>query len=561
LPRDGAVAFLLQQKESQMLNVKGALRAGAVALCAALGGAALAADWPTAGRDLRNSRYQSDEKRISPRTVGQLTLRWQTATDGDVTANPAVDGNFLYFPDSAGFLYKLDKNTGAIVWKNPIASYTGIPGDFARATPAVAGDLLILGNQSGKLLGAQLGQAEPQAARVFAVNKNTGAAVWSTQVDPTARSFVTHSAIVANGTAIVGTASNEELVAAFVPKAFWQWQFRGSVVALDVATGAIKWVTYTVPLGYYGGAVWGSTGAVDLGRNHVYMATGNNYAVPDEVLACLTGGASAAMCISADNHVDSIVAMDLSTGAVKWAARGLPHDIWNVACGLTTPGFVVGPGFPGVFDNCPNGNPATAGPDWDFAQGPMLFADSGRDVDTGLVGAGQKSGVFWAFRAKDGKLVWSRQVAPGGVTGGLQWGSASDGERIYVAVANSGPSSAGGGVGALPWTLKDGSVTTAGGWAALEAKTGDVVWTTKDPQGSRSEAAVSGANGVIFGCNLAPGAGTMYALDAKSGAPLWSYNSGGACNAGPAISDGMVYWGSGTFVSPGGPKKLFAFGL
>ena len=88
---------------------------------------------------------------------------------------------------------------------------------------------------------------------------------------------------------------------------------------------------------------------------------------------------------------------------------------------------------------------------------------------------------------------------------------------------------------------------------------GHVLWTTKDPIGSRSEAPVSAANDVVFGCNLAPGVGTMVAMDAKTGAILWSFNSGGPCNAGASISDGMVFWGSGTWGF--GPKKVFAFGL
>jgi len=79
--------------------------------------------------------------------------------------------------------------------------------------------------------------------------------------------------------------------------------------------------------------------------------------------------------------------------------------------------------------------------------------------------------------------------------------------------------------------------------------------------GNRAEAAVSATDSVVFGCNLAAGKGTMYALNAKSGEVLWSYDSGGPCNAGPSIANGMVFWGSGTFVSPGGPKKVFAFGL
>jgi polyvinyl alcohol dehydrogenase (cytochrome) len=168
------------------------------------------------------------------------------------------------------------------------------------------------------------------------------------------------------------------------------------------------------------------------------------------------------------------------------------------------------------------------------------------------------------FRARDGKLVWYRQVAPPGLTGGLQWGSATDGQNIFVAVSQSGP--AGSGQNPAPWTLKDGSTTTAGGWAALDAKTGAVQWTTKDPLGSRAEAAVSGANGVIFGCNLDPVNGTMYGLDAKTGKVLWSYNSAsttsgvyGACNAGPSIADGVVYWGTGTFQGANAPRKVFAF--
>jgi polyvinyl alcohol dehydrogenase (cytochrome) len=278
------------------------------------------------------------------------------------------------------------------------------------------------------------------------------------------------------------------------------------------------------------------------------MSTGNNYAVPDSVLDCLNAGGAPAQCMSADNHFDSIVAMDLKTGAIRWAARGLPYDAWNVGCGLNVPGFPVPPN-----DNCPN----PAGPDYDFAQGPMLFGGNDGDNQGGnLVGAGQKSGMFWAFNAKTGKPAWSRQVAPGGVTGGLQWGSSTDGRRIFAAAANAGDSMSGG----TPkvWTLKDGSTTTAGGWAALDASKGSVLWTIADPLGDRSEAAVSSANGVVFGCSK--GNGTMYALNAASGAVLWSFNSGAPCNAGPSIADGMVFWGSGNFQGFGA-KKVFAFGL
>lgn len=503
------------------------------------------ADWPSAGHDLKNSRYQANGNAIDSRSVGNLELKWALDVDGDVTANPAVDGQHLYFPDNKGFVYKVDKKTGVLVWKRPVSDYTGIAGDFARASPVIVGQTLILGNNSGKFLGPALGQPVPQPARVFALDKRTGQPLWTTQVDDTAMSFITHSAIVAGDVALVGLASNEELVAGFVPPPYWQWHFRGSVVALDVRTGAIRWKTYMVPDGYYGGAIWGSTGAVDMARRTVYMATGNNYAVPESVLSCLRANGSPAACMSPANHIDSVVALDLDTGALRWASKGLDYDAWNVGCGLSVPGFVIPPN-----DNCP----VPTGPDWDFAQGPMLFGPGSQ-----MVGAGQKSGKFWAFDARTGQVMWSTQVAPGGLTGGLQWGSASDGRRIFVAVANSGPT--GSAQVPTPWTLKDGSQTTAGGWAALDVRNGSVLWTTADPLGSRAEAAVSATADVVFGCNLDFTRGTMYALDAATGRPLWKYDSGAPCNAGPSISDGMVYWGSGTFIGAPGAKKLFAFGL
>jgi polyvinyl alcohol dehydrogenase (cytochrome) len=534
--------------------------------CAGAGlAAAQTAGWPSAGRDLENSRYETSERKISASNASLLQPKWAFTTDGDVTATPAVDAGHVYFPDSAGFLYKVKRTNGALVWKRPISGYTGIPGDYARATPVVAGKALIFGNQSGKL-------QSPAPARMVAVDKETGNLLWSTRVDDTLFSFVTTSAVVVDGTVIVGTASNEELVAALVPPDFWQWTFRGSAVALDVATGAIKWRTYTVPPGYFGGAIWGSTPAVDRQRNQVYVATGNNYSVPPAVVACLKSGQSEAACMAGapTNYFNSIIALDLTTGAIKWGSRAMPYDAWNVACGLsipfvfTIPGNFFGAPTPGAYGNCPDpiapSPDRKTGPDWDFAQGPMIFSGPGALGARGLVGAGQKSGKFWAFRATDGALVWSTQVAPGGVTGGLQWGSATDGQRLFVAAANSGPALSGGGSGAEPWTLRDGTTTTAGGWASLDAKTGQVLWTTADPSGSRAEGAVSGANGVIFGCNLDFARGTMYALDAKTGTPLWSFDSGGACNAGPSISDGMVFWGTGTF-SGFGPKKVFAFGL
>ncbi len=115
------------------------------------------------------------------------------------------------------------------------------------------------------------------------------------------------------------------------------------------------------------------------------------------------------------------------------------------------------------------------------------------------------------------------------------WGSAVDGERVYVANANSSFE---------PWDLVGGGSTNFGFWSALDAGTGEILWQTPNPDPAMVIGAVTAANGVVFGCSLDTD-GNMYALDAATGAILWSFASGGSCNAGPAVVDGMVYWGSG----------------
>ena len=228
--------------------------------------------------------------------------------------------------------------------------------------------------------------------------------------------------------AYVGVASYEEAFAGFIP-GYPCCSFRGSILALDANTGEIKWKTYTTPEGYSGNAVWGSSPVVDTKRNSVYIGTGNNYSVPDDVTDCIIAagadGAAQRACLAADNYFDAVVALDLKTGAVKWGTSVIPFDTWNVACFF---------GFPGVDPtNCPEAQ----GPDFDFGQAPMLYTAKVGKKNQDFLGIGQKSGIFWSLNPDTGGIVWSTQVSPGGVAGGMIWGSASDGTRLYTSSANS----------------------------------------------------------------------------------------------------------------------------
>jgi polyvinyl alcohol dehydrogenase (cytochrome) len=495
-------------------------------------------EWNSSGGDRQNTRSQQSEHTLSPANVSGLAVKWALTTHGDVSATPAVDVDTVYVPDWAGYVYAVSKLTGVVKWSVKLSDITGVAGDKARATPAITDDKIIFGTQGAILAGGGSG------GKVVALNKATGAVVWITQAEAHFAAIITQSATVFDGRVYVGVASQEEALAAFVPG--YQLTFRGSMLALDAATGQIIWKTYMAPTGYTGNAVWGSSPAIDVRRGQLYIATGNNYSVPQPVLDCVTAAGSDAIakaaCLPANDFFDSILALDLRIGAVRWATRAIPYDAWTVDC---IPFFGDG-------DLCPS----PAGPDFDFGQGPALFKV--KNTASELVGAGQKSGQYWALKPDTGAVVWVTQTGPGGTAGGLQWGSAVDGTRVFVSNPNSN---------SIPWTPLGSSSTTKGGWSALDAATGQILWQKVDPNfgagfGGGPSGPVSTANGVVFGCSL-DALGYMYALNAGTGAQLWSFASGGSCLSGAAISDGMVFWGSGysNFGFGTFNNKLYAFAL
>ncbi len=521
-----------------------------------VGGVAFAggegSQWTTAGGNRENTRYQQSEHKLGVDTVGELEVKWSFTTGGDVSATPAVDGDTVYFPDWSGNLYAVDKTTGQQRWKASIPAATGVPFDKACATPAVTEDKVIIGTQ-----GSILAPGGGPGGKVLAFDKFTGALVWATVADPHPASIITQSATVFDGRVYVGVASQEEALAGFVP-GYPCCSFRGSMLSLDVDTGQILWKTYLAPSpanpadptdSYSGNAVWGSSPAIDVKRGQLYIATGNNYNVPQSVLDCVAAAgddpAAQQACLAPSNHFDSIMALDLVSGAIRWSTRAIPFDAWTTSC------------FPFIGDgsNCPE----PAGPDYDFGQAPALFTVKGtRGRPRDLVGAGQKSGQYWALDPGTGAVVWVTEAGPGGTGGGLQWGSAVDGKRVYTANANS--------LGET-WTLPDGTTTHTGVWSALDAATGQVIWQRSSPHPSNgifgdTSGPPTTANGVVYACSLEP-EGHMYAMNAATGDVLWSFASGGSCLSGAAISNGMLYWGSGySNFGAGTPNnKLFAFGL
>ncbi|MFD0690432.1 outer membrane protein assembly factor BamB family protein [Actinomadura fibrosa] len=464
-------------------------------------GVPVAAGWTVAGQNLSNTRYAATESLISPANAARLRPRWTATLAGNVSATPTVSLGTVYVPDYGGKLSAVDALTGAVRWQRPVSDYTGVAGDVSRTSPAVAGANLILGDGVSS-------RPSTGGARVLAADRVTGARRWSTVIDADPAAMVTTSPVVDGNTVYVGTASRVEFGDGNPVR------FRGSVVALNATTGTVLWRRYMAPEGYTGNSVWGSSFVVDHTTGRLFVTTGNNYTVPDGV--CTQPDQEDCTQSPADNYTDAVVALDLRTGAVAWSFKTLSADVGS--------------------EECPE-----CGPDFDFGSAPNLYetTDQGGTARR-ILGVGQKSGIYWALDPATGQEIWHTQVGPGSDLGGIEWGSATDGRRVYVGIGNAEHEE-------YDIVGADGTRTTVdgGSWAALDAATGRILWQVADPYGTLDIGFLSAANGVVYSGGVNGAADTMFALDAASGRILWRFRSGGAVVGGAAVVAGTVYWGSG----------------
>lgn len=174
---------------------------------------------------------------------------------------------------------------------------------------------------------------------------------------------------------------------------------------LDIRSGAVQWKTYTIPDnggnrgGYSGGAIWGSSPAIDVARGLVYVGTGNLYSAPPNVTECqerqnnqTSRPTAPDQCVGPDAHFNSIVAFELGSGRIRWARRLGGYDIFFFAC--------LVPNNP----DCPPGPNMDA----DFSAAPMLLTISYNRTRRDVAVAVQKSGFAWALDRDTGDIVWSR---------------------------------------------------------------------------------------------------------------------------------------------------------
>jgi polyvinyl alcohol dehydrogenase (cytochrome) len=485
--------------------------------------------WNGWGVDLTNARFQpAAQAGLTADQVPKLKLKWAFGFPNATTARalPTVAGGRVFVGSQSGTVYALDAKTGCTVWT-------------FQAKAGVRTGVVIGPRGSGGKVIAYFGDARSNA---YALDAATGELIWTRALDDHRSANDTGTPTLYEGRLYVPVASGEE-GQGNNPK-YECCTFRGSLVALDAATGSLLWKTYTIgaeakPIGKNasgttrwgpaGGGIWSSP-TVDVKRHVVYAATGNMYTEPQQPTS------------------DAIMAFDLDTGAIKWVSQVTPKDVFVVGCNAPNPA------------NCPA--PSELGPDFDFGNAPILArTPDGRDV----IVAGQKSGVGWAFDPdKSGAVLWQYRAGKGSALGGLEFGSAADATQAYFAVSDT--------IGGTP-----------GGLHAVKLSNGERSWFTPPPPPMCGTAGRGCNSAILAAITVIPGVvftgsndGGVRGYSTKDGSLLWEYDTNrefetvngvpakGASisGPGPTVAGGMLYINSGYGALGGRPGNvLLAFGI
>jgi polyvinyl alcohol dehydrogenase (cytochrome) len=349
-------------------------------------------EWPSYGADLANSRTVTGGPAAT--AVGALHEVWRVDfSDGDFTGTPIVAGGVAYVGSNGGVVRAIQAvpiaghDAGSVLWSATVSGPV-------NASLALAGGIVYVPVAT---------QASPS---VVALDAATGRQLWASVLDtstdassfgsPTVAPDPTGRLVVLQGVSATSGDPASPL--------------RGSVSALDAASGNVVWKSFMVPEGTNGGAVW-STPAVDVATGTVYVGTGNAY----------TGTAAPT--------TDAIVALDIRSGAILRSFQATSNDDFS----SSTPGL-----------------------DFDFGASPNLITTSdGRR----LVGEGQKAGTYWALDRDSMQQVWHTQIGPGSVVGGILGSTAFDAGSQQVV----GPVSLPGYV----WSVNAGTGTP--GWVTAAA--------------------------------------------------------------------------------------------
>jgi PQQ-dependent dehydrogenase (methanol/ethanol family) len=499
-------------------------------------------EWPTYNGNVNGNRY-SPLDQIDARNVSRLSMQWMyTVPYFGLETTPLVSDGVMYVT-GPNQVYALDARSGGEIWRysRPRSSSPNIASDAAKGA-----------NRGAALLGDRV-FVTTDDAHLLCLDRLTGALRWDVYLPEEPEHYGgTAAPLVAGDLVIAGVAGADDGI-------------RGFLAAYQATTGQLVWRHWTVPrrgepgsetwegdaLEFGGGSTW-LTGSYDTETRLLYWAVGNPY--PD------TDGSGR----KGDNlYTNSVLAMDVDTGKTRWYFQFTPHDLH----------------------------------DWDSVQ-PMVLADApfqGRQRK--LLIHADRNGFFYVLERTNGELLLAKAFAQK-----LTWASGLDAQGRPIELPGNVPTPAGTRTcpdirGAANWmstaydpatgfyyvmTIEncgvyrstqfgpaaaalrgrgggseagdgggrrmgggafggDGDVTPRRYLRALDIHTGNITWEIEQKVPTPNYGGVlSTAGGVVF---YSESSGAFAAVDAKTGRPLWHFETSESPKASPMtyLVDGRQY--------------------
>jgi len=496
-------------------------------------------DWPSYDGGTRGYRTSALTE-IDPGNVSRLGPRWMftVADTSPLETTPVVSGGVM-FVTSANQCYALDAGSGRQIWRFNRPLTKGLVGNAAG------------GINRGVAVDGTHVYMSTDHAHLLALDRATGEVTWETVMADWHENYsATAAPLVAGGLVVAGTAGGDGGA-------------RGFLAAYDPRTGREVWRFWTTPApGEPGAKSW--DGPAILHPGAVTWLTGS-YDAELETLYWTTGNPGSDLngdVRKGDNlYSDSLLALDVHTGRLKWYYQFTPHDLW----------------------------------DWD-AQEPLALIDAPWEGQPRkLVVQANRNGFFYVLDRTNGKLLLGRPFAKN-----LTWaeGIGADGRPILR--PNQEPTERGTRVcpsliGATNWwstsylpqtglyyvqtlescgvfTKRDeewtsGRVYMGGGTStapdlrpqkilrAFDIRIGKAVWEL--PQvgdGSTRSGTLATASGLIF---FGEDSGAFMAVDAVTGKPLWHFQTSQTLRASP-----MTYSFDGRqYIALAAGSNILAFAL
>ena len=421
-------------------------------------------------RSARSSIDSSNVHRLG--VLWRFPLRSSGTLSGLAATTPIVVDNRVYVQDLLSNVYALDRATGRLVWQRTLHSESGGPNGVTYAGGRIYGNT---------------------GVATFALDARTGRVIWLRSLT-NERQPISIAPIVAGGIVVTSTTGASP-------------GGRGTIVALDAATGHVRWRFDTIERQWVhpdlagGGGAWQTPTIDDHGN--VWVGTSN----PDP-----WGGSkeypNGGMYPGRVRYTDSIVELDGKTGRLLWFDQVTPHDVR----------------------------------DYDFQDPPVL-------VDGLVVGAG-KSGRVVAWDRKTRRRVWSTpvglhrndtgplprrptRVCPG-LLGGVETPLAVAGGRVFAPVVELCFTESALGTSLAAFLTTD-YTKARGKLVALDLRTGRRLWTHRFASANFGCATVS--HDVVF---TATYAGRILALRTTDGSTLWQQPTRAAVNGCPAVAGRLV---------------------